>query len=104
MSKLIMPKTIVLVLLVCLLLAMTSPAVAYIGPGAGISVLGSLLGILATMFVAIGAILFWPLRKLLKRRKSRRDSLVSMDAGNVSDGNASDGNASDGNTSDADIK
>jgi ABC-type proline/glycine betaine transport system permease subunit len=54
-----------------LLLALTTmPAFAYIGPGAGISVLGSVLGILATIFVAIGAILFWPIRKLVRRRKS----------------------------------
>lgn len=45
------------------------PASAYIGPGAGISVLGSLLGILATIVVAIGAIVLWPLRKLLKKRR-----------------------------------
>lgn len=46
------------------------PLHAYIGPGAGISVLGSLLGILATILVAIGAIIFWPLRKLMRRRKA----------------------------------
>lgn len=61
-------------LLMMLLMALAPPgsAFAYIGPGAGISVLGSLLGILATFFVAIGAILFWPLRKWTKRRKARR--------------------------------
>lgn len=54
-----------------LLLALAAgPVQAYVGPGAGISVLGSLLGILATIVVAIGAILFWPLRKLMKRRKA----------------------------------
>lgn len=46
-----------------------SAALAYIGPGAGISVLGSLLGILGTIVIAVGAILFWPVRKVLKRRK-----------------------------------
>jgi hypothetical protein len=46
------------------------PLHAYVGPGAGISVLGSLLGILATILVAIGAIIFWPVRKLMKRRKA----------------------------------
>lgn len=45
------------------------PAAAYIGPGAGISVLGSLLGILATIIVAIGAVVMWPLRKALKKRR-----------------------------------
>lgn len=52
---------------------LVSPSVAYIGPGAGISVLGSLLGILATIFVAIGAIVFWPIRKFLKRKKALRE-------------------------------
>ena len=51
-------------------LLISSPVMAYIGPGAGISVLGSLLGILGTIVVAIGAILFWPIRKMLKKRKA----------------------------------
>ncbi|MCH8058527.1 MAG: hypothetical protein IIB78_11725 [Proteobacteria bacterium] len=63
-----------------LLLALgASPVAAYIGPGAGISVLGSLLGILATIFVAIGAILFWPIKKLMKRRKAKKETVVSGD-------------------------
>lgn len=57
-----------------IILILTLPACvgafAYVGPGAGISVLGSLLGILATIVLAIGAIVMWPLRKLLKRRKA----------------------------------
>ena len=57
-------------LVIFLSLLASSTAVAYIGPGAGISVLGSLLGILGTIVVAIGAILFWPIRKMLKRRKA----------------------------------
>ena len=59
-----------------LLALITSPAAAYVGPGAGISVLGSLLGILATILVAIGAILFWPIRKLMKRRKAKKEAEV----------------------------
>ena len=62
------------VALTLLLQVPANAALAYIGPGAGISVLGSLLGILVTIFVAIGAILFWPLRKLLQRRKARRQA------------------------------
>ena len=56
--------------LTLLLLCLSASAFAYVGPGAGISVLGSLLGILATIVVAIGAIIVWPLRKVLKRRKA----------------------------------
>jgi nicotinamide riboside transporter PnuC len=54
-----------------LLILLAAPATAYIGPGAGISVLGSLLGILATIVVAIGAIVMWPLRKLLKKKRQK---------------------------------
>jgi len=78
-----MLKTITLVLLAFVLLASASAALAYIGPGAGISVLGSLLSILATIFVAIGAIIFWPLRKFMKRRKARRELPVSTEAVNA---------------------
>ena len=65
-------------IIVLLLLTLSaSLAAAYIGPGAGISVLGSLLGILATIFVAIGVILFWPIKKLMKRRKAKKETEVS---------------------------
>ena len=53
-----------------LLLLLPVSVLAYIGPGAGISVVGSLLGILGTIIIAIGAILFWPIRKMMKRRKA----------------------------------
>lgn len=62
-------------LCIALTLSVVAPsAFAYIGPGAGISVLGSLLGILATIVLAIGAILMWPLRKMMKRRKAARQA------------------------------
>ena len=69
-----MSKMTILILPMLLLLVQINTAMAYVGPGAGISVLGSLLSILATIFVAIGAIIFWPLRKYLKRRKARRET------------------------------
>ena len=62
-------------------LVVSPTAFAYIGPGAGISVLGSLLGILGTIVVAIGAIIFWPLRKFLKRRKQGRQAAISENTG-----------------------
>lgn len=75
-----MTKTRNLILLALLLLVQISTALAYVGPGAGISVLGSLLSILATIFVAIGAIIFWPLRKYMKRRKARCETPGSTEA------------------------
>jgi len=61
-------------LLIVLLTSAATSLQAYVGPGAGISVLGSLLGILATIVVAIGAVILWPIRKLMKRRKSAAET------------------------------
>lgn len=58
-------------ILAVLLLLLASTAHAYIGPGAGIPVLGSLIGIVITIVIAIAAILFWPIRKMLKRGKNK---------------------------------
>jgi len=92
-----MLKLLTLILLTCFLLVLASPALAYIGPGAGISVVGSLLSILATFFVAIGAILFWPLRKLIKRRRARRESTPAAEVvQNSVDGSVDDGTRNNG--------
>ncbi len=45
---------------------------AYIGPGAGISVLGGIFGVIAAVFLAIAAVLLWPIRRMMKRRKARK--------------------------------
>lgn len=47
-------------------------AEAYIGPGSGISVIGSLLGLLATVFIALGAIALFPFRKMMKKNAAKR--------------------------------
>ena len=56
------------------LLLASGGAIAYVGPGAGISVLGSLLGILVTIGVALLAIIMWPIRKMMKKRKAANNS------------------------------
>ena len=55
-----------------------APAMAYIGPGAGITMLGALWGVIVAVFLAIGAVLFWPIRALLRRR--RRNAAVTTAA------------------------
>jgi membrane protein implicated in regulation of membrane protease activity len=45
------------------------PADAYVGPGAGVSLISSLVGVVIAIFVALGAVLAWPLRRYLKKRK-----------------------------------
>ena len=47
------------------------PALAYIGPGAGASVVGSLLNTLLVVLLAFVAIIFWPVRMLWRKLRSR---------------------------------
>lgn len=46
-----------------------SPAYAYIGPGAGAGAITVVLGIIASVFMAFFAILWYPIKRVLKKRK-----------------------------------
>lgn len=60
-------------LIFLLLICASASASAYIGPGAGLSVLGSLWAVLVGIVLALFAILSWPVRLLWRRlRGSRR--------------------------------
>lgn len=48
---------------------------AYIGPGAGIALVGSFLAVLVAMFSALLAVLTWPIRWLWRAARSRRAML-----------------------------
>lgn len=56
------------------LLAFAPLATAYIGPGSGISVIGSLLALLATIGLAFLAIVMFPFRKMMKKRGAQDDA------------------------------
>jgi uncharacterized membrane protein len=47
-------------------------AAAYVGPGAGISMLGALWGLIIGVVMAIGVILFWPIRIVLRKMKANK--------------------------------
>ena len=48
------------------LVGIAQPALAYIGPGAGIAAAGSLLVLAGTFFLALGIILIWPIKAVLR--------------------------------------
>lgn len=58
-----------LIILPLLLAAM--PAQAYIGPGMGAGAISVVLGVLASIFLAFLAVLWYPFKRLLKQRKKR---------------------------------
>lgn len=49
----------------------SGPALAYIGPGSGISLLGGLWGVLMAIVLAVGAILIWPIRYMFRRLRRK---------------------------------
>ena len=57
-----------LLLLVPLLFA-ALPSYAYIGPGAGAGTIAVVLGILASIVMAFFAILWYPVKRVIKKRK-----------------------------------
>ena len=71
-----------LVCVLALAVAAPDPALAYIGPGAGITMLGALWGVLAAIVLALAAVLAWPIRAAVRsrRRKARAEAPVP-DAG-----------------------
>lgn len=51
-----------LVLFAIVALTVSEGALAYIGPGAGLSLLGALWGLMVAAGVALAFVIFWPLR------------------------------------------
>jgi type VI protein secretion system component VasK len=49
------------------------PALAYIGPGAGIGALGAVVGLIVAVVAALGVVLLWPLRAAMRRARAGSD-------------------------------
>jgi O-antigen/teichoic acid export membrane protein len=45
---------------------------AYLGPGLGAGAVAAVIGILASIFLALFAILWYPFKRLIKRRKKSK--------------------------------
>lgn len=45
------------------------PAAAYVGPGAGLSLVGALWALVVAVFGALSFVLLWPIRRALRRRR-----------------------------------
>ena len=61
------------ILMMCGLVASLLPAMAsaYVGPGAGITMLGALWGVFLAILAALGAVLYWPIRSVIRKRRKR---------------------------------
>lgn len=55
-------------------------AEAYVGPGAGLSLLGALWGLVAAIGVAVLFVILWPIRRMRRRNRARRAEQLSTQA------------------------
>ena len=56
--------------IILLMWLLPTPAYAYIGPGVGAGAIAVVLGVLASIFLAFVGILWYPIKRLIKRRKA----------------------------------
>lgn len=70
MMKLLSWDTL-LVLVIILVCFLPSPAVAYIGPGSGLSAIGAFFALLAATTAALFGFLWYPIKRLLRKKKPR---------------------------------
>jgi hypothetical protein len=59
------------VTLMMLTTGMAGTAAAYVGPGAGLSLLGALWGLLLSIGAALWFVILWPLRRMRKRARQK---------------------------------
>lgn len=53
------------------LMMLPQPALAYIGPGVGAGAIGAVLGVIGAIFLGLFAIIWYPVKRLLKLRKQK---------------------------------
>lgn len=53
-------------------------AMAYVGPGAGLSLLGALWALIAAVGLALFFIVAWPVRRMLRKRRSAEPASSAM--------------------------
>ena len=68
-----MRKFIAVLALALATMVSAGTAHAYIGPGLGAGVIGTILGILGSIFLAIGAVLYYPFKRFMRRRRAARE-------------------------------
>jgi hypothetical protein len=58
-----------------------APALAYVGPGAGLGVLGALLAVLTAVLATVVGLVVWPLRMAMRRRKGKTSAAEATASG-----------------------
>ena len=68
------------VLVLIVLTLTTTTANAYVGPGLGLGLIGVLFGGIAVILLAVGGIVWYPVKRLLKKSRASRNSVEKSNA------------------------
>lgn len=52
-------------------LLFSMPAFAYVGPGAGLSAIGTIIALVAAFLLAIVGFIWYPVKRMLRKRKTQ---------------------------------
>src|SRR6266508_3861635 len=63
------PRRVLLAIAPATIALAAFPAFAYVGPGAGLTLLGALWGFVLAVVMSVGFVILWPFRRLLRRNK-----------------------------------
>lgn len=58
-------------------------ALAYVGPGAGLGMLGALVAVLIAVLATVVGLVLWPLRMLLRHRKAKAETAGELEPGST---------------------
>lgn len=51
-----------------------SPALAYVGPGAGLTAIGTMVAVIAVVLLAVVGFVWYPLKRALRKRKAAAEN------------------------------
>lgn len=66
-----------------LLVLFSAPASAYVGPGLGLGVIGTIFGVLAAIVLALFGLLWYPMKRALSKKKA--NAVIDQPAGSIVD-------------------
>lgn len=69
-------RVVLFVLALCLLNSWPSETHAYIGPGAGLSAVGTFIALVGAVLLAIVGFVWYPMKRMLKGRKSKQNNSI----------------------------
>jgi hypothetical protein len=54
-----------------------SPALAYVGPGVGLGVIGAIFGSIAAFFMVLAGLVWYPVKIMLRKRREKKEAVAS---------------------------